>query len=128
MFVNNLHWCFLKGNCKEENGGCVFVIDRRSRHQTSRISISDGVNLISINQLVDINTPWEKYVVIGAGKTGLDALLYLIDHNVNPDRIIWIVSNDCWYVNRDLLGDGLIHIGNVLPLCINAVLGIRRRN
>ena len=85
-------------------------------------SISDGVNLISINQLVDINTPWEKYVVIGAGKTGLDALLYLIDHNVNPDRIIWIVSNDCWYVNRDLLGDGLIHIGNVLPLCINAVL------
>ena len=85
-------------------------------------SISEGVNLIPINKLVDINTPWEKYVVIGAGKTGLDALLYLLDHDVNPDRIIWIVSNDCWYVNRDLLGDDLIHIGNVLPLCVNAVL------
>ena len=52
----------------------------------------------------------------------MGALLYLIDNNVNPDRIVWIVSNDCWYVNRDLLGDGFKQLGDFFPLCTNAVL------
>ena len=85
-------------------------------------SISEGVNLIPINKLAEIKVPWEKYVVIGAGKTGLDALLYLIDNNVNPDRIVWIVSNDCWYVNRDVLADDLKKLGDYFPLCMNVVL------
>ena len=41
-------------------------------------------------------------MVIGAGKTGLDALLFLLDKNMDPDKICWIVSNDCWYFNRDM--------------------------
>ena len=41
--------------------------------------ISEGVNLISINGLADIKKPWKRYVVIGAGKTGIDAILYLLD-------------------------------------------------
>ena len=64
--------------------------------------VGRGVNLIPINGLADIKTPWEKYVVIGAGKTGIDALLFLLDNNVDPGRIVWIVSNDCWYFNRDI--------------------------
>ena len=65
-------------------------------------AVGEGVNLIPINNLVDIKVPSEKYVVVGAGKTGLDALLYLLQLNVNPDRITWIVPNDCWYLNRDV--------------------------
>ena len=33
-----------------------------------------------------------RYVVIGAGKTGLDAILYLLDHHVNPEKIHWVIS------------------------------------
>ena len=64
--------------------------------------VGKGVNLVPINKLVDIKLPWKKYIVVGAGKTGLDALLYLLERNVNPDRITWIVPNDCWYLNRDV--------------------------
>jgi len=64
--------------------------------------VRNGVNLIPINGLADIRKPWHNYVVIGAGKTGLDALLYLLDHEVDPGQIYWIVSNDCWYFNRDM--------------------------
>jgi hypothetical protein len=39
-------------------------------------------------------------VVIGAGKTGLDALLFLLDEGVSPDRIQWVVSQDAWLLNR----------------------------
>ena len=63
--------------------------------------VADGVNLVPINGLADIKEPWQRYVVIGAGKTGLDALLFLLDQKVDPDKIFWIVSNDCWYFNRD---------------------------
>jgi hypothetical protein len=64
--------------------------------------VGEGVSLIPINGLVNITEPWQKYVVIGAGKTGLDTLLFLLDKNVDPDKICWIVSNDCWYFNRDM--------------------------
>ena len=64
-------------------------------------AISKGMNLIPINQLADIKRSWKRYVVIGAGKTGIDALLFLIDNHVDPNNIVWIVPNDSWYLCRD---------------------------
>ena len=70
--------------------------------------VADGVNLVPINGLADIKEPWQRYLVIGAGKTGLDALIFLLDQNVDPDKISWVVSNDCWYINRSYLDAGNI--------------------
>ena len=65
--------------------------------------VVEGLSLVPINGLAfNLTALFKKYVVIGAGKTGLDALLYLLDHNVSPDKITWIVPNDCWYLNRDV--------------------------
>ena len=64
--------------------------------------IDRSISLVPINDLVYLKVPWKKYAIIGSGKTGLDAILHLLDLNVNPDRITWIVSNDCWYYNRDV--------------------------
>lgn len=44
----------------------------------------------------------QKYLVIGAGKSGVDAIVYLLeDGNVDPDRITWVVSRSVWYMLRD---------------------------
>ena len=67
--------------------------------------ISDGVNLVPINALADIQKPWKRYVIIGAGKTGLDAIFHLIENNVDPKKIVWIAPNDSWYWNRDQFSD-----------------------
>ena len=61
-----------------------------------------------INGLIDIRSPWEKYVVLGSGKTGIDAVLFLLSQNVEPDKILWVMPNDAWLVNRDKLYPGLI--------------------
>ena len=45
---------------------------------------------------------YSEYVIVGGGKTGIDAVLHLLDHGVNPDKISWIVPNDSWFINRDL--------------------------
>ena len=68
---------------------------------TPEYAIEEGVNLVPINKLAEVSKPWKRYVVIGAGKTGLDALSYLLDHGVDQEKIVWIVSNDSWFMCRD---------------------------
>ena len=41
--------------------------------------VDPSVQLIPVNGLSRIDRPWKCYTVVGAGKTGLDALLYLLD-------------------------------------------------
>ena len=65
--------------------------------------VSDTVHCVPINALSDLQEDWERYVVIGAGKTALDALLYLMNKGVDPERIFWIVSNDAWMLRRSEL-------------------------
>ena len=40
-------------------------------------------------------------LIIGGGKTGIDAILYLIENDVAPENIQWIVPNDSWFIVRD---------------------------
>lgn len=62
--------------------------------------VSPGVNLIPINGLSHTKSPWERYVVIGGGKTGIDAVLFLLSNLVEADHITWIIPNDYWLLNR----------------------------
>ena len=63
--------------------------------------VHEGVNLIPVNGLVKLNKSWERYMVIGAGKTALDAIIFMLRRGVDPDRICWVISNDCWYFSRE---------------------------
>ena len=54
-----------------------------------------------MNGLAQIKSPWKKYVIIGGGKTGIDAVLHLLDNNVDADKIAWIIPNDSWFFDRD---------------------------
>lgn len=65
--------------------------------------VADGVSLVPINGLSRIERPWQRYVVIGSGKTGMDAALYLLERGVQPERISWVVPNEAWLVNRDTI-------------------------
>ncbi len=40
------------------------------------------------------------YTVVGAGKTGIDACLWLLEHGVDPDLITWIMPRDAWLMDR----------------------------
>jgi hypothetical protein len=44
--------------------------------------------------------------VIGAGKTAMDACVWLLDNGVDPDRITWIMPRDSWVLNRANLQPG----------------------
>lgn len=43
-----------------------------------------------------------KYVVLGAGKTGMDCIVYLQrTMKVHPDDIAWVISKDVWMMNSE---------------------------
>ena len=75
-----------------------------------KFEVSPEVTIIPINGLIDIHSPWEQYVVLGAGKTGIDAILFLLNQNVEADKIIWVMPNDAWLMNRDILHPSKLHV------------------
>lgn len=73
-----------------------------------RYTVDPGVDLIPPNGLARISQPPQRYVVIGAGKTGMDAILFLLDNGVAPERIQWIMSQDAWLLNRAAMQPGIV--------------------
>ncbi|KPI36356.1 uncharacterized protein AB675_7363 [Cyphellophora attinorum] len=63
--------------------------------------VADGVDVIPPNDLVKLSRPYGHYTVVGAGKTGIDACLYLLDAEISPSQISWILPRDPWYFNRN---------------------------
>ena len=65
--------------------------------------VADGVKLAPLNALGDKGTiaSHDSFVVVGAGKSGVDAVCHLLDEGIAPDKVTWVVSNDVWYFIRD---------------------------
>lgn len=68
-------------------------------HQPN-FKVAEGVPFIPINDLVHVKTPPEGFVVLGGGKTGMDACIWLLENHVPADRITWIISRDSWLLDR----------------------------
>ena len=60
----------------------------------------NGATLIPLNDLPDVSTPPDGFTVIGGGKTGIDACLWLLEMGVAPDAIRWIMPRDAWILDR----------------------------
>ena len=67
------------------------------------IPVDPGVSLITPNELSASSvttTEAARIVVLGAGKTAMDAVLQLQRLGVPPQRVTWIVAADGWLLNR----------------------------
>ncbi|KAJ0158234.1 Uncharacterized protein CTA2_12032 [Colletotrichum tanaceti] len=68
--------------------------------------VAHDVLLVTPNDLPKAQRPHANYTVVGAGKTGIDVCLWLLAHDVDPDRITWVVPRDSFFLNRDYLQPG----------------------
>jgi hypothetical protein len=74
-----------------------------------RFSVAEGVDMVPPNALPGL---WARaqgpkalplprhFVVLGAGKTAMDACIWLLQSGADPDSIHWVVPRDSWLVNR----------------------------
>ena len=65
-----------------------------------RYAIAPGVRCVPLNELARLAQPQTGYVVVGAGKTGMDACIWLLEQGVDPDQIRWIMPRDSWVLDR----------------------------
>ncbi|MGI9615863.1 MAG: NAD(P)-binding protein, partial [Acidimicrobiales bacterium] len=62
--------------------------------------IASGMRLVPVNGLASVVDQPASYVIVGAGKTGMDACLWLLANDVDPDDITWIMPRDSWLLDR----------------------------
>jgi len=63
-------------------------------------AVADGVTCIPVGELTRRREPAAGYVVIGAGKTGMDAVCWLLEQGTPAELITWIRPQDSWMLNR----------------------------
>jgi len=85
-----------------------------------KYEVAEGATVITPNALASCTNP-DGYVVVGAGKTAFDAIMWLLDQQVSPDSVRWVVPRDSWLINRAVTqpGDGF-KIGDQLRIIADA--------
>jgi hypothetical protein len=68
--------------------------------------VAEGATCVPVGELTRVTSPPSGYVVIGGGKTGMDAICWLLDLGTAPDAITWIRSRDSWMSNRAFFQPG----------------------
>ncbi|UDY35093.1 NAD(P)/FAD-dependent oxidoreductase [Dermatobacter hominis] len=74
--------------------------------------VADGVRVVPIGELARLDRSPAHYVVVGAGKTGTDGIVWLLSNGVEPDRIVWVRPRDPWMLDRAVVQpDPLVALG-----------------
>lgn len=73
---------------------------------------ADDVRVATINELPRLVDESTSYVIVGSGKTATDGIVWLLTHDVSPDRIVWVRPRDPWMLNRAVVQpDPLVALG-----------------
>jgi hypothetical protein len=62
--------------------------------------VADGVDCVPPNDMPLYAADRERFVIVGAGKTGIDACLWLLRNGIPPARVTWIMPRDSWLMDR----------------------------
>lgn len=79
---------------------CTYLNTSVPSTHTPNFKIDDDVTFMPLNDLPSLDHTPSGYTVVGGGKTGIDAVLWLLEQRVDPSNITWIVSRDAWLINR----------------------------
>jgi len=62
--------------------------------------VESGVRCVPVGELPRLAELAERYVILGAGKTAIDACLWLLENGVAPEVITWVKPREAWVLNR----------------------------
>lgn len=62
--------------------------------------VGDGARVVPVHALPDVTDAPSEFVIVGAGKTATDAIIWLLRNGVDPDRLVWVRPRDPWMLDR----------------------------
>ncbi len=63
-------------------------------------AVADGVRVLPVNELPELESAPPEFVIVGSGKTATDACVWLLVNGVDPDAIRWVRPREPWMLNR----------------------------
>ena len=81
---------------------------------TRKFPTAEGVVCIPPNDLARLALNNRRFTVLGAGKTGIDSVLWLLANGVPPEAICWVVPRDPWMINRAITQPGQEFFGQMV--------------
>ncbi len=67
---------------------------------TAPFEVASGARVIPVNDLPAATPRPSSFVVLGSGKTAADACIWLLENDVEPDRIRWVRPREAWFYDR----------------------------
>ena len=86
--------------------------------------VAPGITCVPPNDLPRLGAH-ERYVIVGAGKTGIDTCLWLLGQGVAPDRLTWIMPRDSWLLDRATIQPGPLFADRIKANFTAQLLAIR---
>ena len=68
---------------------------------TRPFEVADRIACVPPNDLPRHAPGHERFTVVGAGKTGMDTIVWLINHGISPDQITWVRPSEYWIFQRE---------------------------
>jgi hypothetical protein len=79
-----------------------------------KFTVADGVICVPPNDLTRLAPGWKHFTVLGAGKTAIDSVSWLLANGARPESITWVLPRDPWLINRVIFQPGLDHFDQSL--------------
>ncbi|MFT4796832.1 MAG: hypothetical protein ACJAXW_000984 [Candidatus Azotimanducaceae bacterium] len=70
-----------------------------SRHVRG-YAVSDEVKCIAPNELPTLAAQFDHFCILGAGKTAMDAGVWLLDNGSEAEKVSWVCPRQSWLINR----------------------------
>jgi hypothetical protein len=84
----------------------TYMASRVPATDPAPFDVADGVRCVPVGELTALESPAAGYVIVGGGKTALDAIGWLLDRGTDPDDVTWIRPRDTWLLNRAFFQPG----------------------
>ena len=90
--------------------------------------VAPSARVVPVNDVPAAAESAASYTILGSGKTAADACMWLLDNDVEPDRIRWIRPRDAWFYDRKHF-QPLAQVGAIMEgLSLDAEAGAQADN
>lgn len=62
--------------------------------------VDPAISCEPVGRLPELASSFDRFVLVGAGKTAMDAGIWMIENGIPPEKIRWVRARDYWLINR----------------------------
>lgn len=95
---------------------------------TPPFEVAADASFVPVNRLPEIAGNASAFTVLGSGKTAVDAVLWLLGSDVDPERIRWVRPRDAYFHDREAFQALDLVVDALEGFAIDAEVGARATN